>query len=805
MLIVLAGIFVGQVILYGPSLIGPKILLPLDLLARPNVYLPQAARLGQIVPHDSTYSDLVVQFEPERRFGAAEVHAGRWPSWTPYQFAGCPAVFPRFSPFWILKFCFTSPVVIAWVQLIEALVAGSGAYLFCRGAVRVGFWPAAVAAWCYPLTGFFVLWQGIPVAESVPWLPWILLAVDRCVRKPSAMHGSCLAATAGLVLVSGNLDVAGQVLLGSGLYAGWCLFDAYCRRWSLARTAHAAVILVAGWGLGFMLASPYVLPLVEYTQTGSRMQRRGQGEEERPPVGLEAMPRIILPYVDGTTHYNGVMLAGRVLPESPAATYTGLLAVLVLAPLAWCSRRHRSQAVFFLLFAFLGLAWELDVPGVVDLLRMPLLRMMSYNRLVFWTSLAILSLAAIGLEALWRGAVVRRWWFWFPAVALAGLGGWCLWRTAALPEPLATEIAGALLHGQGYCWIRDFDSLGVAQAWFLRQYLATAILAGLGVLAWMVVWFRPGAQRPLAQALGFLLVIDLLWFGFGLNAQCDPALYYPRIPILAKLAAADDGRIVGMGCLPATLSQTHNLRDIRGYDSIDSLRLMELIDIATPPESPGRQKYPYAATQWFRPRVNVNASGEIWIAPVLDMLGVKYLIFRGAPLPNVRPDLVGDDYWVLVNSQAMPRVYVPQSVETVADDRQRLQKLADPRFQPKLLAYVEQPVALPAVCRGSASIRDEIPTRVTVSVDMQTPGLVVLADLWDQGWRAYRDGKPVEILRANHALRGVLVPAGKCTVEFRYEPASFARGLWLAATALAILLLWNGAALLRRRWPNRRV
>ena len=40
LIIVLAGIVLGQVVLYGPSLAGRKILLPLDYLARPGVLLP---------------------------------------------------------------------------------------------------------------------------------------------------------------------------------------------------------------------------------------------------------------------------------------------------------------------------------------------------------------------------------------------------------------------------------------------------------------------------------------------------------------------------------------------------------------------------------------------------------------------------------------------------------------------------------------------------------------------------------------------------------------------------------------------
>jgi len=52
--IAVLGIVVGQAILYGPSLIGEKILLPLDLLAMPGTYLPLNEQYKNIIPQDAT-------------------------------------------------------------------------------------------------------------------------------------------------------------------------------------------------------------------------------------------------------------------------------------------------------------------------------------------------------------------------------------------------------------------------------------------------------------------------------------------------------------------------------------------------------------------------------------------------------------------------------------------------------------------------------------------------------------------------------------------------------------------------------
>jgi hypothetical protein len=170
------------------------------------------------------------------------------------------------------------------------------------------------------------------------------------------------------------------------------------------------------------------------------------------------------------------------------------------------------------------------------------------------------------------------------------------------------------------------------------------------------------------------------------------------------------------------------------------------------------------------------------------MLGVRYVIFRGDPLPSYHPLFQGNGYWVLVNSNALPRVFVPKSVKAATSDGEELEALASPQFNPAEVAYVESPVELPALCRGTAEIENEIPTRIKVSVNMETPGMIVLADNWDQGWRAYWNGRPVPVLRANYAVRGVVVPAGSGTLEFVYRPASLILGLWLAGFATFVLL-----------------
>jgi hypothetical protein len=231
------------------------------------------------------------------------------------------------------------------------------------------------------------------------------------------------------------------------------------------------------------------------------------------------------------------------------------------------------------------------------------------------------------------------------------------------------------------------------------------------------------------------------------------------------------------------------LRDVRGYDGVDPARWIELLASVADSRS---AVFPYAQAQWLTPKVTFTPGRDIRLPPVFDMLGVRYVVFRGSPIRKARPALQGPDYWVMVNSNALGRAFIPRRVETVAEDKTRLEKLSLPEFDPRDVAYVESPLDLPNPCRGSAAVVDHSPTHITIFVRMETPGLLVLADRWDKGWEAWLDGNRVPILRTNHAIRGVVVPAGNGTLEFRYSPAIFAWGLRLAGVAAAILLGWLG-------------
>ena len=795
--IVAAGIVFGQILLYGPSLIGEAVLLPVDLLAQPRWYLPQTPETEAIVPHSVVLSDPVLAIEPHRRFAAEELRAGRLPLWNPYNFTGTPmARWAPFSPYNLLYTLLPEPIGLAWIQLLKSLLAGLGAYLFFRRAMDAGFAAAAVGGICYPVTGFFILWQGFPLAEVVAWFPWILLATDRAVRRPSGFGGPGLTAATAAVLWSGKVDVAGQVLLASGVYALWCVIDEY--GWPPARkTVRPLVTAAVAWTLGMLLASPYVLPLGEYLSAGGRVSERAGGSEERPPVGLAALPQTVVPDLYGSWRKDSVRITAGNRLASSAATYTGVVAALLLAPLAWCSRRHRSRNLLWVVFVVLGLGWTLNAPGIVHLFRLPFFNLMSHNRFVFVAAFGVLAMAVTGLGWLERGGGNRRWWFWLPPVVLALMTAWLLFLAGNPPEPLATGYARILEAGRQAYQVPDLETLERVRETFAANYRWSAAFCAFAGLGWLLLCVRALPRtRWTGAVFGAVLVGELLSFAYGLAAQSDPDLYFPEIGILEQLGVSTDGRVLGFDCLPPGLNQRFGLREVRGYDGIDPQPIVEL---AKSLEAPSARAASYAPTMWLKPR-DIQLQPEVRLPPVLDLLGVRHVIFRGRPPAGVDAK-AADDYWIVDNPRALPRVFIPEQVVVEADPDRRLKLLTAADFDPRRVAYVETEVDLAPLTAPvhQPRITAETPTRITVELDSETPSpaLVVLSDPFYPGWKARVDGRPATILRTDHALRGVVVSAGSSELVFSYEPGSLRVGIVLMLIAAAACLFW----VLRLRRP----
>jgi hypothetical protein len=108
---------------------------------------------------------------------------------------------------------------------------------------------------------------------------------------------------------------------------------------------------------------------------------------------------------------------------------------------------------------------------------------------------------------------------------------------------------------------------------------------------------------------------------------------------------------------------------------------------------------------------------------------------------------------------------------------------------------------------SSATIKltENLNDKLTYQFASATNQFAVFSEVYyDKGWNAYLDGAKTDYCRVDYVLRGMPVPAGKHTIEFRFEPRSYAMGSTVTTWSTLILyLLLIGAVVME--WRKKKV
>lgn len=190
-----------------------------------------------------------------------------------------------------------------------------------------------------------------------------------------------------------------------------------------------------------------------------------------------------------------------------------------------------------------------------------------------------------------------------------------------------------------------------------------------------------------------------------------------------------------------------------------------------------------------------------------------------------------DDYLVLKNIEAFPRAWIVRQAEFIdpivglrrRDRLEPMEKLLYREFDAGLqvwqgierrefplreraLLEVTDPFAFTDYLKGGRVLPSESvrvasyePERVELEVKLDSPGLVIVADTFAEGWTATINGSPAPILRANRAMRALAAPAGESRIVMSYRDRMFEIGAAISAVAWIAALATSSFSAMRRR------
>jgi hypothetical protein len=184
---------------------------------------------------------------------------------------------------------------------------------------------------------------------------------------------------------------------------------------------------------------------------------------------------------------------------------------------------------------------------------------------------------------------------------------------------------------------------------------------------------------------------------------------------------------------------------------------------------------------------------------MFNMLNVKYFIV-GDSLNNLFPQLnpnANGNAWFVNNM-----VWVDNAdaeIDSLTNFNSKQTCFIDKRFSEQLNGF-----KIETDTTATIKLTQYQPNKLVYESNAATAQLAVFSEMYyANGWNAYVDGNIMPHFRCNYVLRGMQLPAGKHTVEFRFEPEVVSTGESISLVSSA--LLYGGAlaialaALLKRK------
>jgi hypothetical protein len=770
---VIIALVLGWPALSGRATLGPEHQLDFDPLYRSGFDLAQRPPLmdpGAAVfdwPRDLAF--------------ARGLHQGRLDLWNPLAGCGAPLWAEQMGPFFPLRLPFyvwPSRAGYNAFLLLRLPFAALGAYLLgrARGLTAIG---ATTAGVTFELCDVMLPDIAIGVYSNRFLLPWVVLASALIARRPNG----AMAAAAGLIL--GMAVSAGHPSLG--VLAMLTFLAATAAYVALSWGRWRAMVQLCAWAgvavaLGLALAAPTFLPLVHLLGVGTTYKTTALNMNVW-QQGLSAT-RLLLPFDLFVPGIVGSALGVFGL----VAAMTGVARGGLDAPLIVVGLVGLGLSV-----APIGLGWIHSLPAV------------KYIQPVYAVPLVVLPLT----QAAGRGVEVLT----------------CIGR-----RRIALVSAGALI-GLGLMWLlapSDMSStLQFVRSLGARTFL-TRLMAPVGAAAGVLSLASMLPRIPWAGRLALAMTALIAWERIAATAPSfrqpvsgvvgsSPT---PAVRFLQGRLAAGDSRMIGVSQVGSPLAlMLFGLPDLRNFSALPVRRYVEYLQaIRREPDDSTRPAEGQMPSIFRRaPLITIDDVRAVVRSPLIDVASVRYVVVgrRGGqpPASNLEDDpamtlaYANDQVLVFENARALPRVRIVHNIIPLPDEDAARSWArtagASPGhafeiglqdtvvLEPDEHGAYPPPLAAQASAGEYATITDQSdPDRLVIGAHLDGPGLVMIADTYYPGWRAWVDGVPTPIHPADLLFRAVFVPAGTHVVELRYRPFPFTVGvvLFLASSAACVLL-----------------
>ncbi len=184
---------------------------------------------------------------------------------------------------------------------------------------------------------------------------------------------------------------------------------------------------------------------------------------------------------------------------------------------------------------------------------------------------------------------------------------------------------------------------------------------------------------------------------------------------------------------------------------------------------------------------------------VFDMLNTKYFIVKnpanGQEEARLNPDAYGP-CWLVKSIHYVNNA--DEEMKALDSINVRDTAIVQKNFQP-VIKFNPQPDST-----ASIKLISNLNDKVDYKFSSKTNQFAVFSEIYyDKGWDAYLDGKKTDYCRVDYVLRGMPIPAGEHTIEFRFEPRTYIIGNTITTwSSILVYLLLIGTVV--TEWRKRK-
>lgn len=195
-------------------------------------------------------------------------------------------------------------------------------------------------------------------------------------------------------------------------------------------------------------------------------------------------------------------------------------------------------------------------------------------------------------------------------------------------------------------------------------------------------------------------------------------------------------------------------------------------------------------------------------AQVLDMLNTRYIIFKGGdqrPAIQPNPDALGNA-WFVNNVKVVDNAdqeMLGMNAENISDTArvENAWRAGQTAIVQKKY-WKQQENTFEKDSSAMVKLTKYGLNSLAFTSNNRHDGFAVFSDIYyPAGWKAYVDGKETEIVKTDYLLRGLYLPAGQHSIEFKFHPDTYFK--WnkvsLISSILILLICISGFGLSLRQ------